>query len=47
MSLTTSTSIDTVARKVQSNTRNMPDDNELRSFYDERGYSHKEELRFQ
>jgi hypothetical protein len=28
MSLTTSTSIDTVARKVQSNNRNMPDDNE-------------------
>jgi hypothetical protein len=32
MSLTTSTSIDTVSRKVQSNIRNMPDDNELRSF---------------
>ena len=55
MSLTTSTSIDTIARKVQSNSRNMPDDNELRFFCDERGYffrdergySHKEELRFQ
>ncbi len=29
MSLTTSTSINTVARKVQSNSRNMSDDNEL------------------
>ncbi len=51
MSLTTSISIDTcnntIARKVQSNIRNMPDDNELRFFRDERGYSHKEELRFQ
>jgi len=55
MSLTTSTSIDTIARKVQSHSRNMPDDNELRFFLrwarpifrDERGYSHKEELRFQ
>ncbi len=47
MSLTTSTSIDTIARKVQSHSRNMPDDNELRFFRDERGYSHKEELRFQ
>ena len=32
MSLTTSTSIDTIARKVQSHSRNMPDDNELRFF---------------
>jgi len=32
MSLTTSTSIDTIARKVQSNSRNMPDDNELQFF---------------
>jgi len=47
MSLTTSTSIDTIARKVQSHSRNMPDDNELRFFRDERGHSHKEELRFQ
>jgi hypothetical protein len=47
MSLTTSTSIDTIARKVQSHSRNMPDDNELRFFRDERGYSHKEELRIQ
>ncbi len=31
MSLTT-TCIDTIARKVQSNNRNMSDDNELRSF---------------
>jgi hypothetical protein len=52
MSLTTSTSIDTIARKVQSNFRNMPDDNELRFFlrwarlffWDERDYSHKELL---
>ncbi len=35
MSLTTSTSIDTIARNVQSNSRNMPDDNELRFFRDE------------
>jgi hypothetical protein len=33
MSLTTSTSIDTIARKVQSHSRNMPDDNELRFFF--------------
>jgi hypothetical protein len=37
MSLTTSTSIDTIARKVQSHSRNMPDDNELRFFCDEQG----------
>jgi hypothetical protein len=38
MSLTTSTSIDTIARKVQSHSRNMPDDNELRFFFgDEQG----------
>jgi hypothetical protein len=30
--LTTSTSIDTIARKVQSYSRNMTDDNELRFF---------------
>ncbi len=47
MSLTTSTSIETIARKVQSNSRNMPDDNELRAFRDERGYSHQQELRCQ
>jgi hypothetical protein len=39
MSLTTSTSIDTIARKVQSNIRNMTDDNKLCFFFrDERGY---------
>ena len=32
MSLTKSISIDTIARKVQSNSRNMPDDDELRFF---------------
>ena len=32
MSTTASTRIDTIARKVQRNSRNMPDDNELRSF---------------
>jgi hypothetical protein len=30
--LTVSTPIDNIARKVQSNRRNMPGDNELRSF---------------
>ena len=43
-----STPIDTIARKVQSNSRNMSDDNELPSFVsDERDYSHKKGLRFQ
>ena len=48
MSLTTSTSIDTIARKVQSNSRNMPDDNELRAFFAmSEAILNKEELRFQ
>ncbi len=32
MSKTAQTRIDTIARKVQSNSRNMPDENELHSF---------------
>jgi hypothetical protein len=32
MSLTASTLIDTIPRKGKSNSRNIPDDNELRSF---------------
>ena len=47
MSLTTSTSIDTIARKVHVIAETCQMTMNYVLFCDERGYSHKEELRFQ